>query len=199
MAIWQISLVSFAAITLCLPLNECFVNFQADPRLYNEEKNLFALRFASNLGKRHRKYMKCSEHLSVTLPWEEHGSLVVSSIQTWRKRLKIVSVEIVPPQLVEMKNCRVRKIVKEERRSTISEITGRFCLAYGTCQGILREALYVGWSFNSGTDFFFFFLSKWVDLPASWSCLLQNSVLVLVCTYSSAPATDESTSGSHFL
>ena len=55
---------------------------------------------------------------------------------------------------------------------------------------------YVGWSFNSGTDFF---VSAWVDLPASWSCLLQNSVLVLVCTYSSAPATDESTSGSHFL
>ena len=55
---------------------------------------------------------------------------------------------------------------------------------------------YVGWSFNSGTDFF---VSEWVDLPASWSCLLPNSVLVLVCTYSSAPATDESTSGSHFL
>ena len=55
---------------------------------------------------------------------------------------------------------------------------------------------YVGWSFNSGTDFF---VSEWIHLPASWSCLLQNSVLVLVCTYSSAPATDESTSGSHFL
>ena len=56
--------------------------------------------------------------------------------------------------------------------------------------------LYVGWSFNSGTDVF---VSEWVDLPASWSCLLQNSVLVLVCTYSSAPATHESTSGSQLL
>ena len=36
-------------------------------------------------------------------------------------------------------------------------------------------------------------------LSASWSCLLQNNVLVLVSTYSSAPATDESTSGSHFI
>jgi len=38
---------------------------------------------------------------------------------------------------------RVRKIVKEERRSTISEIAGRFGLSYGTCQGNLREALYM--------------------------------------------------------
>jgi hypothetical protein len=37
---------------------------------------------------------------------------------------------------------KVRKIVKE-RRSTISEITGRFGLSYGTCQGFPREALYV--------------------------------------------------------
>ena len=59
----------------------------------------------------------------------------------------------------------------------------------------LKE-LYVGLSFNSGTDFF---VSEWVYLPASWSCLLQNNVLVLVCTYFSAPATDESISGSHFL
>ena len=43
-----------------------------------------------------------------------------------------------------------------------------------------------------------FFLSECVDLPASWSCLLQNSVLVLLCSYSSAPTTDESTSGSQF-
>ena len=57
-----------------------------------------------------------------------------------------------------------------------------------------KASVYVGWSFNSGTEF----LSEWVDLPASWYCLLQNSVLVFVCTYSSAPATDESTSGSHF-
>ena len=56
--------------------------------------------------------------------------------------------------------------------------------------------IYVGWSFNSGTDFF---VSELVDLPASLSCLLQNSVLVLLCTYSSASATDESTSGSHIL
>ena len=56
--------------------------------------------------------------------------------------------------------------------------------------------IYMGWSFNYGADFF---VSEWVDLPASWSCLLQNSVLVLVCTYSSTPATDKSTSGSHFL
>ena len=55
---------------------------------------------------------------------------------------------------------------------------------------------YVSWSFNSGTDFF---VSEYIDLMASWSCLLQNSVLVLVCTYFSAPAIDESTSGSHFL
>jgi hypothetical protein len=58
------------------------------------------------------------------------------------------------------------------------------------------QFLYVGWSFDSGTEFF---ASEWVDLPASWSCLLQNSVLVLVCTCSSTPATDENTSGSHFL
>ena len=32
---------------------------------------------------------------------------------------------------------------------------------------------------------------------ASSSCLLQSSVLALVCTYSSVPATDKSTSGSH--
>ena len=44
-----------------------------------------------------------------------------------------------------------------------------------------------------------FLVSEWVDLPASSSCLLQNGVLVLVCTYSSAPANDENTSGSHFL
>jgi len=56
--------------------------------------------------------------------------------------------------------------------------------------------MYEGWSFNSGTDFF---VSERVDLPASWSCLLRSSVLVLVYTYSSVPATDESTSGSHFL
>ena len=33
---------------------------------------------------------------------------------------------------------------------------------------------------------------------ASWSRLLRSSVLVLVCTYSSFPATAKSTSGSHF-
>jgi hypothetical protein len=44
-----------------------------------------------------------------------------------------------------------------------------------------------------------FFVSERVDIPASWSCLLRSSVLVLVCTYSSVPATDESTSGGHFL
>ena len=33
---------------------------------------------------------------------------------------------------------------------------------------------------------------------ASWSRLLRSSVLVLVCTYSSVPTNDESTSGSHF-
>ena len=60
----------------------------------------------------------------------------------------------------------------------------------------LLITIYVGQSFNSGTDFF---VSEWVDLLASWSCLLQNSVPVLLCTYSSAPATDVSTSGSHFL
>jgi len=38
---------------------------------------------------------------------------------------------------------RVRKIVKEERRSTISEIIGRFGLSYGTRQWNLREALYM--------------------------------------------------------
>jgi len=73
------------------------VHVKADPRLYKEEKNLFALRFASNLGKRHQKHTECSKHLSLTLPCEEHGFLVVSSIQTWRKRLKIVGVEVVPP------------------------------------------------------------------------------------------------------
>ena len=46
---------------------------------------------------------------------------------------------------------------------------------------------------------FFFFVSERVDLTASWSCFLRSSVLVLVCTYSNVPATDESTSGSHFL
>jgi hypothetical protein len=50
-------------------------------------------------------------------------------------------------------------------------------------------------SFNSGTDFF---VSDSVDLTACWSCLLRSSVLVLVCTYSGVPATDESSSGSHF-
>ena len=59
-----------------------------------------------------------------------------------------------------------------------------------------QNAMYVGWSFNSGTDFF---VSEWTNLTANWSCLLQSSVLMLVCTYSSVPATDESTSGSHFL
>ena len=54
---------------------------------------------------------------------------------------------------------------------------------------------YMGWSFNSRTDFF---VREWVDLTASWSCLLRSSVLILVCTYSSVPATDESTSGSTF-
>ena len=61
---------------------------------------------------------------------------------------------------------------------------------------IYKNSVYVGWSFNSGTDFF---VSEWVDLQASWSCLLQNSVPMPVSTYSSAPATDESTSGSHVL
>jgi len=43
------------------------------------------------------------------------------------------------------------------------------------------------------------FVSERVDIPASWSCLLRSSVLMLVCTYSSLPATDESTSDSHIL
>jgi len=43
------------------------------------------------------------------------------------------------------------------------------------------------------------FVSERVDLMASWSCLLRSSVHVLVCTYSSILATDESTSGSQFL
>jgi hypothetical protein len=55
--------------------------------------------------------------------------------------------------------------------------------------------MYEGWSFNSGTDIF---MSERVDLLVSWSCLLRSSVLLLVCTYSSGPATSESTSGSHF-
>jgi hypothetical protein len=62
-----------------------------------------------------------------------------------------------------------------------------------------REILNVNlqyWSFNSGTDFF---VSERVDLPASWCCLLQSSVLVLVHTYSIIPATHKSISGSHFL
>ena len=41
-------------------------------------------------------------------------------------------------------------------------------------------------------------MSGRVDLLASWSCLLRSSVLVLVCTYFSVPATDENTSGSQF-
>jgi len=61
---------------------------------------------------------------------------------------------------------------------------------------ITPKYTYESWSFNSGTDFC---VSERVDLPASWSCLLRSSVLVLVWTYSSVPATDESTSGSHFL
>jgi len=56
--------------------------------------------------------------------------------------------------------------------------------------------IYVGWSFNFGTDFV---VSEWLDVVDGWSCLLGSSVLVLVCTYSSVPATDESTFGSHFL
>jgi hypothetical protein len=35
--------------------------------------------------------------------------------------------------------------------------------------------LYVGWSFNSGTDFF---VSERVDLTARWYCLFRSSVLV---------------------
>ena len=45
----------------------------------------------------------------------------------------------------------------------------------------------------------FFFVSELADLAASWSCLLQSSVLVLVRTYSSVPATDEITFGSHLV
>jgi hypothetical protein len=56
--------------------------------------------------------------------------------------------------------------------------------------------IYEGWLFNSGTNFF---VSERVDLPASRSYLLRSSVLVHVCTYSSVPVTDESTSSSHFL
>jgi len=32
-------------------------------------------------------------------------------------------------------------------------------------------------------------MSEKVDLTASWSCLLLSSVLVIVCIYSSVPAT----------
>ena len=81
-----------------------------------------------------------------------------------------------------------------ERNADTGKHTSR--LGRRWCRNNEEVKMYVGWSFNSGTDFF---VSEWVDLTASRACLLRSSVLVLVCTYSSVPATDESTSGSHFL
>ena len=78
----------------------------------------------------------------------------------------------------------------------VSTITHQSFNLFKTCWKFTKLQTYVGWSFNSRTDLF---VSEWVDIRASWSCLLQSSVLVLVCTYSSVPATDESTSSSHFL
>jgi len=77
-------------------------------------------------------------------------------------------------------------------RAAVQDVWGVFWGCWGLGGGEEGQVgyyswhMYVGWSFNSLTDFF---VSEWVDLTASWSCLLRNSVLVLVCAYSSASAT----------
>ena len=52
---------------------------------------------------------------------------------------------------------------------------------YGTYMYIFT-LIYVGWSFNSKTDFF---VSKWADLTASWSSVFQ---VVSLCLYALIPA-----------
>ena len=71
--------------------------------------------------------------------------------------------------------CVIRKGNKEKRGASLPFL-------FRECTLWIDIRIYVGWSFNSGTDFF---LSEWVELPASWLSPLQNSDLVIVCTYSS--------------
>jgi hypothetical protein len=86
---------------------------------------------------------------------------------------------------------------------TGTALTSSFGYRNMNCRRVPKYSTYVyiftlievGWSFNSKTDIF---VSKWADLTASWSSVLPSSVLVLVCTYTSVPVTDESTPGSHF-
>jgi hypothetical protein len=79
----------------------------------------------------------------VRMPWWEHrllSSFLDSDVGKFR--LKIVGFQIVFPQVAQQETrWKFEKLIKEDRRSTISEIALRLQVSYGICQRILRENL----------------------------------------------------------